>query len=48
MSRPLSPLELTEMAERLPSKRFVKAPRKTAARKAPAKSAGGRRTKRRK
>jgi hypothetical protein len=48
MSRPLSPLELTEMAERLPSKRTTKTPRKATARKASAKVAGARRTKRRK
>jgi hypothetical protein len=46
MGRPLSPLELEEMAERLPSKPAVKARRKAAVRKPPAKRASGRRTKR--
>ena len=39
MGRPLSPLELKEMAERLPSKSARKAPRKTARAKASTKRA---------
>ena len=48
MVRPLSPLELKEMAERLPSKRASKTPRKTPRGKATTKRAGVRQTKRRK
>jgi hypothetical protein len=42
MVRPLSPLELKEMAERLPSKRAPKAARKPTARKAAPKRGKGR------
>ena len=48
MGRPLSPLELKEMAERLPSKSARKPPRKAAPAKASTKRAGVRQAKRRK
>jgi hypothetical protein len=48
MGRPLSPLELKEMAERLPSTSARKAPRKSACAKASTKRAGVRLAKRRK
>ena len=48
MGRPLSPLELKEMAARLPSKSARKAPRKTERAKASTKRAGVRQAMRRK
>ncbi len=47
MGRPLSPLELQEMAERLPSPSLRKAPRKAARAKASTKRAAVRKSKRR-